>query len=1111
MQRSPRAKAKIVPPIGDSNVSLQAQGTGAPFYYSTADREDTISTTITTATKETTAASFHKENPELAKLLAAELIPSLQDAFVKNSPKASSHFQLESKVDRMAKRLEELMAVAPKIDALAPKIDKLQEGLEILERRLDRGAPKSALQQPPPAASPKNSPGKQPGMRRGSGDETPVERSEGKRVTLMDHRLSEFREASSVNTSIFTKNESVDNINDSQRLHDLLGITDEQEPANFEDDVSADRTVVVNIRRFRNMLEASGIFLQVIRWGGLLVIALSSLSRGMWWSDWAFALFVLIQQYVHVVRHGVFTVATDRFYALGEHFGDDGQAVLDALAPGMENPNSCIQALTWRRKRHTIAVGFCSAILFAACAGAWVLVLLSRFQNMSLIPAEELEHVVMLAAVGTCIFLSNTIFAWLIDREMHFVLPMGKDGRPWDILSRGAPGLLGACLGAPCIWFGSERAYDDLRLWVAMASSRQMAWSGIVQNLAEIYPEEIGVYALQGRETAARLAHSLYSAKLFDSHRQVFARRQLDPNKDTRPSIIVTGLSGDKKRGHLFDLDVRRELPEGLHLHLVLYDSRTGLMWTPRRTARDPLEWVSMQKCLAPLTTIEELNEEVPIWNQDRILGSNSRSDMFCGTFSGYRVVVSVARSEATIEGIHAEIAALKKIGDHPNILSLLTSGVSPEGQHYMGLETYEAVGCLLSQLANYHAWGGTKLHSSLATKIFKDLIEGLTHLHDHAMLHRSLRAEGVVVTMESTARLADVGIVSRMGVKEPLKATHCAPEVCRGLAQTAAVDCWGLGVILHQVYQGRADLVDCRFNPPRQRPGTPADAREMDFFIQGAMKGLLKFDPGQRWSLSQLRDSSWLTQHGGFSTTMEAPPTEFESRSHLRRFMGRAPPPTACAVHLTPDFKGIIGKTLGAIRFEEHHLRVLLVIRGSGAYLAPRPTLKLEAGDSICFGLAPDDDTEMMLSRLDDKLEAATAYDLPVAGFFRAREKQTAPLKPHTASSPMKHYVLFHAEFDCFVYPSHTARAGRETIGMLQEMGIYAHGLLRPGQWQPNWFMPRTTQLEPGDLLLVVRAPRTDGHSVPSVTDNDLFCVMDEQEMMARLAVARGLQDATV
>lgn len=154
-----------------------------------------------------------------------------------------------------------------------------------------------------------------------------------------------------------------------------------------------------------------------------------------------------------------------------------------------------------------------------------------------------------------------------------------------------------------------------------------------------------------------------------------------------------------------------------------------------------------------------------------------------------------------------------------------------------------------------------------------------LEYSHAHSVWHRDIKAENVMIDSNDNARLLDFGMAAFARTSSALELSseldgedrhkffgteqYAAPEVILHQEYTAKVDLWGLGVILHQVYQGRAPSMDYSDTPGRLRIQGPL--RPMNPWVMEAMLGLLDPDPNRRWGFDQIYACRWMQESDDF------------------------------------------------------------------------------------------------------------------------------------------------------------------------------------------------------------------------------------------------------
>merc|ERR1719263_847525 len=111
--------------------------------------------------------------------------------------------------------------------------------------------------------------------------------------------------------------------------------------------------------------------------------------------------------------------------------------------------------------------------------------------------------------IGTAMVAFHMTFEWLYWRETQCVMPAGADGNvPLDPREdgHGIPHRY-SWFGLPSMWFTSQQAYDDLRLWIMH--------SRFDYDLVKykIYPEEMALLALDP-DGASYVRKTLASSKL---------------------------------------------------------------------------------------------------------------------------------------------------------------------------------------------------------------------------------------------------------------------------------------------------------------------------------------------------------------------------------------------------------------------------------------------------------------------------------------------------------------------------------------------------------------------------------------------------------------------
>ncbi|GAB4822994.1 hypothetical protein N2152v2_010040 [Parachlorella kessleri] len=162
----------------------------------------------------------------------------------------------------------------------------------------------------------------------------------------------------------------------------------------------------------------------------------------------------------------------------------------------------------------------------------------------------------------------------------------------------------------------------------------------------------------------------------------------------------------------------------------------------------------------------------------------------------------------------------------HPNIVGL--SGVSIQGDKgYLLMELMEG-GSLQARL-NQEARDGSGERMfgwyRSGKQVALNIARGLHYLHSMNATHFDLKSGNVLLTLERTAKVADVGLSRVMSCTHhslscdtggpPGTLAYMAPELMLGTKCTQSVDIFSLGVLLHEICSGihpvRGHLVELR------------------------------------------------------------------------------------------------------------------------------------------------------------------------------------------------------------------------------------------------------------------------------------------------------------
>lgn len=147
----------------------------------------------------------------------------------------------------------------------------------------------------------------------------------------------------------------------------------------------------------------------------------------------------------------------------------------------------------------------------------------------------------------------------------------------------------------------------------------------------------------------------------------------------------------------------------------------------------------------------------------------------------------------------------------HPNLVSVLDVGETPEGQLYLVMDYVE--GRSLKALIAEQA----PLEANRAANLLRQLASGLGHAHGRGLVHRDFKPENVIITRGEEgempkildfgiARITDIGLDHSLTTDGQVMGTpaYMSPEHATGAAIDARLDLFSLGVVLYEMLCGK-------------------------------------------------------------------------------------------------------------------------------------------------------------------------------------------------------------------------------------------------------------------------------------------------------------------
>jgi serine/threonine protein kinase len=226
------------------------------------------------------------------------------------------------------------------------------------------------------------------------------------------------------------------------------------------------------------------------------------------------------------------------------------------------------------------------------------------------------------------------------------------------------------------------------------------------------------------------------------------------------------------------------------------------------------------------------------------------------------------AQADRELKKLHREIDILRRVPPHENLVRFIDS--FEEGNWCFLILEYVSGGDLFSVLVRR---GRTPCFSEVETVfVLRQLVEGLSCLHRHGVIHRDLKLENVLVVRESrrgdhvmcTVKITDFGLSKVVGDGRSFaKSTvgsprYIAPEVLAKGVHDFRADLWSLGVLLYVLLAGKFPFEGSP-NMPQQAITAVVQRLEVSLSAQAVLIGLLQSDVVRRLPLDVLRHHAWL------------------------------------------------------------------------------------------------------------------------------------------------------------------------------------------------------------------------------------------------------------
>eukprot|EP01129_Flabellula_baltica_P006682 TRINITY_DN2528_c0_g1_i3.p1 TRINITY_DN2528_c0_g1~~TRINITY_DN2528_c0_g1_i3.p1 ORF type:complete len:533 (-),score=114.50 TRINITY_DN2528_c0_g1_i3:27-1625(-) len=225
--------------------------------------------------------------------------------------------------------------------------------------------------------------------------------------------------------------------------------------------------------------------------------------------------------------------------------------------------------------------------------------------------------------------------------------------------------------------------------------------------------------------------------------------------------------------------------------------------------------------------------------------------------------IKKIALKTNNLDSLAAEVYLMKN-NSHENIVTYIDSYVWE--QRLWIIMEYMDGGNLASILEFHDDHPMTEIQIRWVSW---NVLKGLHYLHKNHRIHRDIKSDNILLTMEGHVKIGDFGFAAQLTQSNPKRNTRSgttywmAPELISGESYDKSVDIWSLGILIIEMAQGKPpymDLPELRALLLISTKGVPELnggfwSNEMLSFLRAC----IQLDPSLRPTIPVLLSDIWL------------------------------------------------------------------------------------------------------------------------------------------------------------------------------------------------------------------------------------------------------------